>query len=75
MACIGGKSLPEDIKNLNQGVHVISGTPGRVLDMIQRQHMRLKLCKLLVIDEADEMLAQGFKEQVEEIYRYLPKKI
>jgi ATP-dependent RNA helicase len=71
-ACIGGKSLGEDIKALEAGVQVISGTPGRVHDMINRRHLRTKNLKMLVIDEADEMLGKGFKDQLYDIYRYLP---
>jgi ATP-dependent RNA helicase len=69
---IGGKSVEEDIKQLNHGVHIISGTPGRIYDMIQRKNLKTRNIKLLVIDEADEMLSKGFKEQVYDIYRYLP---
>ena len=71
-ACIGGKSIGDDVKKLDQGAHVISGTPGRVCDMLKRHHFSAKSVKMLVIDEADEMLNKGFKEQLEDIYRYLP---
>lgn len=71
-ACIGGKSIGEDIRRLDYGVQVVSGTPGRVYDMIQRKHLRTRNIKMLVIDEADEMLNRGFKEQIYDIYRYLP---
>ncbi|RYH30436.1 DEAD/DEAH box helicase [archaeon] len=71
-ACIGGKSIGEDIRRLDYGVQVVSGTPGRVYDMIQRKNLRTKNVKMLVIDEADEMLNRGFKEQIYDIYRYLP---
>jgi ATP-dependent RNA helicase len=71
-ACIGGKSIGEDIRRLDFGVQVVSGTPGRIFDMIQRKHLRTRNIKMLVIDEADEMLNRGFKEQIYDIYRYLP---
>lgn len=71
-ACIGGKSIGEDIRRLDHGVQVVSGTPGRVFDMIQRRNLRTRNIKILVIDEADEMLNKGFKEQIYYIYRYLP---
>jgi len=74
-ACIGGKSVGEDMRTLQAGVHVVSGTPGRVYDMIQRRCLKTKNLKMLVIDEADEMLSQGFKEQLYDIYRYLPPKV
>jgi len=70
--CIGGKSVGEDLRKLEHGVHVVSGTPGRVFDMIKRQTLRTRSIKLLILDEADEMLGKGFKEQIYDIYRYLP---
>lgn len=70
--CIGGKSLGDDIRKLENGVHIVSGTPGRVFDMIQRRSLRTRQIKTLVLDEADEMLSKGFKEQIYDIYRYLP---
>lgn len=69
-ACIGGKSIGEDIKRLDHGVQVVSGTPGRVYDMIKRKNLRTRNLKMLVIDEADEMLNKGFKDQIYDIYRY-----
>lgn len=71
-ACIGGKSIGEDIRRLDAGVQIVSGTPGRVYDMLKRQNLRTRNLKMLVIDEADEMLNKGFKEQIYDIYRYLP---
>ena len=71
-ACIGGKSVQEDVRRLDAGVHAVSGTPGRVFDMIQRRHLRTRALRTLVLDEADEMLARGFKEQIYDIYRHLP---
>lgn len=71
-ACIGGKSIGEDIRRLDNGVQVVSGTPGRVYDMIKRRNLNTKGIKMLVIDEADEMFNKGFKEQIYDIYRYLP---
>ena len=68
-ACIGGKSLGEDIRALQAGCQVISGTPGRVHDMINRRHLNTKKLKMLVIDEADEMLSKGFKDQLYDILR------
>lgn len=71
-ACIGGTSVNEDMRKLEYGQHVISGTPGRVADMIRRQHLRTRGIKMLVLDEADELLNAGFKEQIYDVYRYLP---
>ncbi|KAF7019538.1 hypothetical protein CFC21_032703 [Triticum aestivum] len=74
-ACVGGKSIGEDIRKLEAGVHVVSGTPGRVCDMIKRRTLRTRAIKLLVLDEADEMLTRGFKDQIYDVYRYLPPEL
>ncbi|WJX21703.1 RNA helicase [Trifolium repens] len=71
-ACVGGKSVGEDLRKLEHGVHVVSGTPGRVLDMIKRRTLRTRAIKLLVLDESHEMLSRGFKDQIYDVYRYLP---
>lgn len=71
--CVGGKKIGDDIRRLEAGgVQVISGTPGRVYDMIQRRVLSTKRIRTLIIDEADEMFSLGFKEQVYDIYRYVP---
>lgn len=62
----------DDLRRLDAGVHVVSGTPGRVFDMIKRRAFRTRDIKMLVLDEADEMLSKGFKEQIYDVYRYLP---
>ncbi len=49
--CIGGKSIGEDIRRLEAGVHIVSGTPGRVFDMIRRRDLRTDGIKLLLLDE------------------------
>lgn len=71
-ACIGGTSVGEDIRKLDYGQHIVSGTPGRVYDMIRRRHLRTKNIKLLILDESDELLNMGFKDQIYDVYRYLP---
>mmetsp|Transcript_44215 Transcript_44215/g.70973 ORF Transcript_44215/g.70973 Transcript_44215/m.70973 type:complete len:403 (-) Transcript_44215:360-1568(-) len=71
-ACIGGRSIGEDVRKLDHGVHIVSGTPGRVFDMIKRRTLRTRNIKTLILDEADEMLNKGFKEQIYDVYRYLP---
>jgi ATP-dependent RNA helicase len=71
--CIGGKSLGLDIKELQHGgIPIVSGTPGRVFDLIRRNALSTKHLKCMILDEADEMLDRGFKEQIYDIYRYLP---
>ncbi|KAF9193042.1 RNA helicase [Haplosporangium sp. Z 767] len=71
-ACIGGTSIGEDIRQLDLGQHVVVGTPGRVFDMIRRRNLRTRNIKMMVLDEADELLNQGFKDQIYDVYRYLP---
>lgn len=71
-ACYGGTNIGEDMRKLDYGQHVVSGTPGRVFDMIRRRSLRTRSIRMLVLDEADEMLDKGFKEQIYDVYRYLP---
>lgn len=71
-ACIGGTSIGEDIRKLEHGQQIVSGTPGRVFDMIKRRHLRTRNIKMLVLDEADELLNRGFMDQIYDVYRYLP---
>lgn len=73
--CIGGRNVNEDVFKLDHGTHIVSGTPGRVYDMILRRNFKTNSIKMLVLDEADEMLSHMFKEKVYEIYRYLPPKL
>ena len=60
------------MRKLEAGPHIVSGTPGRVFDMIKRRSLRTRAIGTLVLDEADEMLNKGFKEQIYDVYRYLP---
>ncbi|GIQ89566.1 hypothetical protein KIPB_012067, partial [Kipferlia bialata] len=63
-ACIGGRAVADDIKALERGTHVVSGTPGRVMHMIKAGALRLNGLKVLVLDEADELLSQGFRDEM-----------
>ena len=63
-AIYGGSSYNEQIRALRQGVEIIVGTPGRILDHINRGTLSLKVLKYLVLDEADEMLNMGFIEDI-----------
>ncbi|KAK3020194.1 hypothetical protein RJ639_047138 [Escallonia herrerae] len=74
-ACVGGTSVREDQRILSSGVHVVVGTPGRVFDMLRRQSLRPDYIKMFVLDEADEMLSRGFKDQIYDIFQLLPPKI
>ena len=73
---VGGTSVENDKKLLsNNKYHVIVGTPGRIQDMIRRKCLKTKTLKLLIIDEADEMLSSGFKEQISKIFSSMPEEI
>lgn len=74
-ACIGGTNVREDMRKLDQGVHVVVGTPGRVYDMISRRALRANSIKLFVLDEADEMLSRGFKDQIHDVFKLLPNEV
>ncbi|GAF82219.1 unnamed protein product, partial [marine sediment metagenome] len=73
---IGGTSTEEDIRKLSDNKpQIIIGCPGRVHDMMRRKRLNTKELKLIVLDEADEMLSSGFKEQVYNIFQYMPNEI
>lgn len=74
-ACIGGTKVREDEAQFESGVQVVVGTPGRVSDMINRGILRTKHIRLFVLDEADEMLSRGFKEQIYEVFRLMPEEV
>ncbi|TPX56876.1 hypothetical protein PhCBS80983_g04226 [Powellomyces hirtus] len=71
-ACIGGTNVREDMRKLDAGVHVVVGTPGRVFDMINRGALKTDSMKMFVLDEADEMLSRGFKDQIYDVFQLLP---
>src|SRR5690606_1027420 len=68
----GGSSYTRQIRRLQEGVHVVVGTPGRVIDLIQREALDLSKVRYLVLDEADEMLKMGFIDDVETILKETP---
>ena len=70
--CVGGTNVSEEKKKLQDGCHIVVGTPGRIKDMINRQFLSTNFLKMLVIDEADEMLGMGFLEQINEIIKMIP---
>ena len=67
-ACIGGTAVREDIRILTEGVHIVVGTPGRVFDMMNRGVLDVSHLKVFVLDEADQMLDRGFKDQIYDIF-------
>ena len=72
---IGGVSIDSDIKELEQNPQIVVGSTGRVHDLMRRRKLSTKNIKLLVIDEADEMLSTGFKEQIYNIFQFLGNKV
>ncbi|XP_041482380.1 eukaryotic initiation factor 4A-I-like [Lytechinus variegatus] len=74
-ACIGGTSVREDMAALEGGVNVVVGTPGRVFDMIQRNYLSPNNIRMFVLDEADEMLSRGFKDQIYNVFSKLPTEV
>jgi translation initiation factor 4A len=74
-SCIGGTSVRDDIDRLKDGQQVVVGTPGRVLDMIGKRHFNVGSLLTFVLDEADEMLSRGFKDQIYDIFKTLPPNI
>ncbi len=68
----GGQSMSTQLRQLKRGVHVVVGTPGRIMDHLRRNSLDLSRLKSLVLDEADEMLRMGFIDDVEWILEHLP---
>ena len=73
LAIFGGVSIDKQIYQLKRGVNIIIGTPGRIIDHINRHTLKLQNLKTIVLDEADEMLQMGFREDIENILQYIPK--
>lgn len=72
---IGGKQIEYDIEELEKGSQIVVGTPGRVHDLIRRKRINAKKIKVIVLDEADEMLSSGFKEQIYSIFQFLESNV
>lgn len=73
---IGGTSIENDVFTLeNKPPHIVIGCPGRIHDLLKRRKLNIKSLKLIVLDEADEMLSAGFKEQIYNVFEYLPKDV
>ncbi|HEY2747103.1 MAG TPA: DEAD/DEAH box helicase [Polyangia bacterium] len=72
VACTGGTDLRGDARALKHGVHVVVGTPGRLVDLIGRRALDLSATEVLVLDEADEMLDLGFREALEALLEATP---
>ncbi|WP_292471383.1 DEAD/DEAH box helicase [Methanolobus sp.] len=68
----GGQNIDRQIKALRRGVQIVIGTPGRVMDHIERRTLNLSSVSMVVLDEADEMLDMGFREDIESILSSVP---
>ncbi len=68
----GGDSIDRQIKSLKAGANIVVGTPGRVIDLIERRALKLNQTSMVVLDEADEMLDMGFREDIESILEEIP---
>ena len=66
----GGQSIDQQLRSLKKGVHIVVGTPGRVIDHLKRKTLRIGKIEHLILDEADEMLNMGFIDDMEEIMKY-----
>ena len=73
VAVYGGASIETQIKGLNRGAHIVIGTPGRTKDLIKRKKLSIINVERVILDEADEMLSMGFKEDLEAILAKTPK--
>lgn len=69
----GGQDITRQIRSLAQGVQIVVGTPGRVMDHMRRHTIKTAEIKMIVLDEADEMLNMGFREDIETILKDMPK--
>jgi len=74
-ACTGGGKVEEDIDALKAGVHIVTGTPGRVFHMIEERRLKTDHIKIFTLDEADEMLSKGFEQIIRDIFSTLPSDV
>jgi ATP-dependent RNA helicase DeaD len=70
----GGQSYDRQIRALKQGAQIVIGTPGRILDHMERKTLMLNQVKMVVLDEADEMLDMGFRDDIERVLESIPTK-
>lgn len=73
-AVYGGTSIGEQIRDLKKGTHIVVATPGRLIDLIERKAINLEEIHYVVLDEADEMLNMGFKDDIEFILKNTPNR-
>jgi ATP-dependent RNA helicase DDX41 len=65
--CIGGIDIKYQIEEIQKGCHILTGTPGRLSDLLEKRKLNCDMCKLLVLDEADRLLDMGFDEEVRKV--------
>lgn len=73
LSCYGGKDISSQVNKLKNNINIVIATPGRLIDHINRKTIDLSKIDTLVLDEADEMIFMGFKNDMEKIINYLPK--
>lgn len=72
MVTTGGTGLKDDIIRVYQKVHVIIATPGRIIDLMEKNVCKMEQCKMLVLDEADKLLSQDFNRMLDKLISFLP---
>ena len=72
MAVYGGASIVTQMQQIKRGAHIIVATPGRLIDLLHRKVVKMAQVSVAVLDEADEMLNMGFKEEIDKILDTLP---
>tara|TARA_B110000285_G_scaffold164887_1_gene184177 strand:+ start:346 stop:1542 length:1197 start_codon:yes stop_codon:yes gene_type:complete len=70
---IGGTSVYDDIRSLEKGVHIVIGTPGRILHLCSKKYLDTGSVKTIILDEVDEIFSTGFKDQIYDIFQFLPE--
>jgi len=73
-AVYGGASIVDQIKQIKRGIQIVIATPGRLIDVIERKAIDLKHIQYIVLDEADEMLNMGFREDIEHVLQHTPER-
>ena len=71
--CPGGTNLKDDIMRIYEKVHLVVATPGRILDLMEKQVANMSKCRMLVLDEADKLLSQDFKGMLDKVISFLPR--
>ena len=72
-AIYGGQDIDRQVRQLHSGVQIVVGTPGRIMDHMRRRTLRLDKVKIAILDEADEMLSMGFRDDIETIFTDVPQ--